>query len=107
MYVPAHFVETRVELLQALIQRHPLGTLVALTAAGLTANHIPMLVSLQNGGRGQVRGHIARSNSLWRELEPDAAVLVIFRGAEHYISPSWYPSKREHGKAVPTWNYAA
>jgi transcriptional regulator len=106
MYVPVHFLETRVELLQALIERHPLGTLVAVTAAGITANHVPMLAALQEGGRGRLRGHIARSNSLWRDLQPDAAVLAIFSGADHYISPTWYPSKREHGKAVPTWNYA-
>lgn len=106
MYVPAHFRETRVELLQALIERHPLGILVAVTAQGLTANHIPMHAALREGGRGRLRGHIARANSLWRDLQPDAAVLAIFSGAEHYISPSWYPSKKETGKAVPTWNYA-
>ena len=106
MYVPAHFAETRVEVLQALIERHPLGTLVAVTSAGLTANHIPMQAQLREGGRGRLRGHIARGNSLWRELAADAAVLAIFMGADHYISPNWYPSKQEHGKAVPTWNYA-
>ncbi len=107
MYVPAHFLETRVEPLQALIERHPLGTLVAMTSEGLTANHIPMRAALLEGGRGRLRGHIARANSLWRELPADAAVLAIFTGTDHYISPSWYPSKQEHGKAVPTWNYAA
>jgi transcriptional regulator len=106
MYVPAHFVESRPEVLAALIERHPLGTLVAVTADGLTANHIPMLATLEEGGRGTLRGHIARGNSLWREVATDAQVLAIFSGADHYISPSWYPSKREHGKAVPTWNYA-
>jgi transcriptional regulator len=107
MYVPSHFQETRIETLQALIDRNPLGTLVAMTSDGLTANHIPMLVTLEPGGAGHLRGHIARANSLWRELAEDAPVLAIFRGADHYISPSMYPSKREHGKAVPTWNYAA
>ena len=106
MYVPAHFLETRTEVLQALIERHPLGTLVAVTSEGLTANHIPMLATLKAGGGGILRGHIARGNSLWREVARDAQVLAIFSGADHYISPNWYPSKREHGKAVPTWNYA-
>jgi transcriptional regulator len=106
MYVPAHFVESRTEVLQALIERHPLGTLVAVTADGLTANHIPMLARLEAGGAGSLRGHVARGNSLWREVARDAQVLAIFSGADHYISPNWYPSKREHGKAVPTWNYA-
>jgi transcriptional regulator len=106
MYVPGHFQETRIDVLQALIDRNPLGTLVAVTGEGLTANHIPMRAQLQDGGRGWLRGHIARGNSLWRELKDESAVLAIFTGADHYISPTWYPSKQEHGKAVPTWNYA-
>ena len=106
MYLPEHFRETRVDVLQALIDRHPLGTLVAVTGEGLTANHIPMRAQLAEGGRGRLRGHIARANSLWRELKNDSAVLAIFTGADNYISPTWYPSKQEHGKAVPTWNYA-
>jgi transcriptional regulator len=107
MYVPTHFVEDRIEVLQALIKRHPLGTLVATTSEGLTANHIPMQATLELGGRGLLRGHIARANSLWRELAADAPVLAIFTGADRYVSPTWYPSKQEHGKAVPTWNYAS
>jgi transcriptional regulator len=106
VYVPEHFRETRIDVLQALVERHPLATLVAMTAEGLTANHIPLQAQLRAGGRGILRGHIARANSLWRELHSDAAVLAIFIGADDYISPSWYPSKQEHGKAVPTWNYA-
>ena len=106
MYVPEHFHETRIEVLQALIDRHPLATLVAMTSEGLTANHIPLRAELWAQGGGLLRGHVARSNSLWRKLENDAAVLAVFTGAEDYISPTYYPSKREHGKAVPTWNYA-
>lgn len=107
MYVPEHFRETRLEVLQAFIERHPLATLVAMTADGLTANHIPMLSQLSPGAGGLLRGHIARGNSLWRRLEPRAAVLAIFTGADSYVSPAWYPSKQEHGKVVPTWNYGA
>lgn len=107
MYVPEHFRETRLDVLQAFIGGHPLATLVASTPSGLTANHVPMLSQLEPGGGGWLRGHIARANGLWRELEPHAPVLAIFTGAEGYVSPAWYPSKREHGKVVPTWNYAA
>jgi transcriptional regulator len=107
MYVPAHFKEERSEVLQALIEHHPLGTLVVTGAEGLTANHIPMQAKLETGGGGWLRGHIARANSLWREVVEDAPALAVFIGADHYISPTWYPSKQEHGKAVPTWNYAA
>jgi len=106
MYVPEHFRETRIEVLQALVDQHPLATLVAMTGAGLTANHIPMRAKLEEGGRGRLRGHIARGNTLWRELKEDSPVLAIFMGSDHYISPVWYPSKRQNPKTVPTWNYA-
>lgn len=106
MYVPDHFRESRVDVIQAFIDKHPLATLVANTADGLTANHIPLQSSLNSDGTGLLRGHIARANSLWRQLESDSPVLVIFAGADTYVSPNWYPSKREQGKAVPTWNYA-
>jgi transcriptional regulator len=107
VYVPEHFRETRLEVLQAFVERHPLATVVATTSAGLTANHIPLHSQLRPGETGLLRGHVARANSLWRELPSGAEVLAIFTGADDYVSPSWYPSKREHGKAVPTWNYAS
>jgi transcriptional regulator len=106
MYVPEDFRETRTEVLQGLVDRHPLATLVAVTDEGLVANHIPMRSRLEEGGRGRLRGHIARGNSLWRKLQNDARVLSIFMGTDQYISPNWYPTKQEHGKVVPTWNYA-
>jgi transcriptional regulator len=105
VYIPEAFREERVEVLRAFIERHPLGTLVCVTADGLTANHIPMI--LRDGGTAPVlRGHVARANPVWRNLAPGAPVLVIFGGADHYLTPSWYPAKQEHGKVVPTWNYA-
>lgn len=106
MYVPEHFRESRTEVLQALIDQHPLATVIAMTGDGLTANHIPLQSKLAGEGRGLLRGHIARSNTFWRQVAPGAEVLAIFTGADAYVSPNWYPSKREHGKAVPTWNYA-
>lgn len=106
MYLPEHFRETRIEQLRNLVTRHPLATVVALTSQGLTANHVPLRAELSDEGRGTLRGHIARSNTLWREVHSDAEVLVIFTGADAYVSPNWYPTKREHGKVVPTWNYA-
>jgi transcriptional regulator len=106
VYVPKHFSETRMDVLQAFTERHAFATLVAVTREGLTANHLPLTSRLSPDGTGVLRGHIARANSLWREVENGAAVLAIFDGAHSYVSPSWYPSKREHGKVVPTWNYA-
>ncbi len=112
MYIPEAFREERPEVLQAFIERHPLGALICTTADGLTANHIPMMISNGSdgangsGGARLLRGHVARANNLWKSLAPDAQVLVIFGGADHYITPSWYPAKKEHGKVVPTWNYS-
>jgi transcriptional regulator len=106
VYVPEHFREARIEVLQPFVERHPLATLVALTAHGLSANHVPLQSQLAGAGGGVLRGHIARANSLWRELAADAPVLAIFTGADSYVSPAWYPARREHGKVVPTWNYA-
>ncbi len=106
MYVPEHFRETRIEVLRAFVERHSFGTLVAVTPEGITANHIPMQLLSGPDGPGLLRGHIARANPLWRPLEPGASVLAIFIGPDHYVSPSWYPSKHEHREAVPTWNYA-
>lgn len=88
------------------MRRHPLATLIAMTPEGLTAHHLPMLSSRDEGSM-TLRGHIARGNPLWRQVPPGSPVLAVFRGAEHYISPTLYPSKQEHGRAVPTWNYSA
>lgn len=107
MYVPEHFRESRFEVLQALIRRHPLAVLVAGVEGALAAEHLPLqLISGPDGG-WRLRGHVARGNPLWRQLPAGSPVLAIFRGAEHYISPSWYASNVEHGRVVPTWNYAA
>jgi transcriptional regulator len=106
MYVPKHFEETDVRILHRLILDHPLGVLVTLTHHGLDANHIPFLMRAEPAPFGTLHGHIARANPLWRDFSPDTEVLVIFQGPDAYISSSWYPGKSEHGKVVPTWNYA-
>ncbi len=106
MYNPDQFREERPEVLREFVARHPLGALVAITSNGLTANHIPMMWHVREGALGMLRGHVARANSLWQGVASDAEVLVIFGGANHYITPSWYPAKQEHGKVVPTWNYS-
>jgi transcriptional regulator len=101
MYIPESFAETRLEVLRALIRRHPLGTLVVMTAEGLTVNHVPFFV-----GDGVLRAHVARANPLWRIADRQVQAVAIFQGPDGYVTPSWYPSKAESGgKAVPTWNY--
>ena len=107
MYDVAAFREDRVEVLHALMRAHPLATLVTLGAEGLEANHIPLLIDAEPAPFGTLRGHVARANPVWQLLSTDTPVLAVFQGAQGYITPSWYASKSEHGKVVPTWNYAA
>lgn len=106
MYIPKFYEETRLPVLHELMQAHPFGALVALTASGLEANHIPFELHSDLGELGVLRGHVARANPVWRETSADTEGLVIFQGPHGYISPSWFPSKKETGKVVPTWNYA-
>ena len=106
MYLPTHFAEQRPEVLHKLIQDHPLGLLITLNDAGLQANPVPFFLDADPaGGPGILRAHVARANPLWRETRSDVETLVVFQGAQAYISPNWYPAKAEHGKVVPTWNY--
>lgn len=105
MYVPEHFSETRIEVLHELIRAHSFGALVTATGAGIEANHIPFVLAREPSPFGTLRGHIARANPLWREFTPQNEALVLFQGPHSYISPSWYASKKETGKVVPTWNY--
>ncbi|HYI93471.1 MAG TPA: FMN-binding negative transcriptional regulator [Bryobacteraceae bacterium] len=102
MYNPAHFREERPEVLHEFMRTHPLAALVTLSANGLEANHIPLIL---DAGKGVLRGHVSRANTIWQTSQTEA--LAIFTGPEHYISPSWYPAKKEHGRVVPTWNYTA
>ncbi|APV48684.1 transcriptional regulator [Betaproteobacteria bacterium GR16-43] len=106
MYTPKHFDEPRIDVLHALIRERPLSTLVTLTARGLEANHIPLLLDAQPGPFGTLRGHVARGNPLWKDFNAGIDVLAVFTGPEAYITPSWYPGKKVDGKVVPTWNYA-
>jgi transcriptional regulator len=70
------------------------------------ANHVPLLYDPEPAPYGTLRGHVARANPLWHDSRPEFGVLAVFQGPQAYISPSFYPSKVEHGKVVPTWNYA-
>ena len=105
MYIPAHFAETRPEELHRIIRAHPLGTLVTHGDEGLDADHIPFEVDTHAGTHGTLIAHVARANPLWRCCPTGTPVMVVFRGVQAYISPSWYPSKHETHRQVPTWNY--
>ncbi len=103
MYLPRHFEQKDPAVLAAAMHEHPLATLVIVTPAGPTADLIPLEYHPQLGPHGTLRGHVARANPLWRHA--GAAALAVFHGPQAYVSPNGYPSKREHGKVVPTWNY--
>ena len=106
MYLPPHFAAIDPASLHRLMRAHPLGALVTQGEQGLDANHLPFEFDADEGEHGILRAHVARNNPLWQEVKEGQEVLVIFRAAEGYISPSWYPSKQAHHKQVPTWNYA-
>lgn len=106
MYVPKHFEENDIGVLHALMRSHPLGAWVTHADGALAVNHIPFLVDPVEGQYGALVGHVARANPIWKSFSRETASVVIFQGPQGYITPSWYPSKHAHGKAVPTWNYA-
>ncbi|HVY08454.1 MAG TPA: FMN-binding negative transcriptional regulator [Burkholderiales bacterium] len=106
MYLPAHFEETRGEVLHELVRTHPLGALVTVEdGGGLTANHVPFLLDPDPGPPGTLRAHVARANPVWRNFSRDVECLVIFQGPQTYVTPSWYETKKQSGKVVPTYNY--
>jgi transcriptional regulator len=105
MYNPAPFPEERIEVLHAFIREHPLAVIVSCGDNGLEATHAPVVLHTDIGQQGVLRCHFARANSQWKTIPSSPGVLAIFQGPQHYITPSWYPSKKEHGKVVPTWNY--
>ncbi len=104
MYQPSAFREERVETLHELIRAHPLATLITAGAGGLIANLVPFIL-VDGGDKGTLRAHIAKANDQVGALEAGAETLVVFQGPEAYITPSWYASKQEHGRVVPTWDY--
>ena len=106
MYQPPHFREDRLDVQHALIGAHPFGLLVTTGSTGLLANPVPFMLDASASPLGTLKAHLARANAQWRDFDPGQEALVVFQGAEAYITPSWYKAKREHGKVVPTWNYA-
>jgi transcriptional regulator len=107
LYVPPHFKEDRIDVLHDAIRRAGLATLVTLNADGLVASHLPLLLDPAPAPYGTLVGHLARANQQLRGIDTNVPALVIFEGPDGYITPSWYGAKRETGKVVPTWNYAA
>ena len=107
MYTPRAFALDDLPEIQQLIQHTRLAQLVTVGENGLQASHLPLLLNPDEGPNGTLYGHLAKANPQWRELQNGGEALVIFAGADAYISPAFYPAKAEHGKVVPTWNYIA
>lgn len=106
MYVPPAFREEDRDSLQAMMREARLATLVTATAEGLVATPLPLLLAADEGPNGVLYGHLARANPQWR-LPPAGEAMAVFMGADAYVTPNWYATKRETQKVVPTWNYVA
>ena len=106
MYQPPHFREPEIAAQHELIRAHPLGLLISTGTEGALADPIPFLLYADEGPLGTLRCHVSRANPQWLALQGQPQALVVFLGGESYITPSWYATKAEHGKVVPTWNYA-
>lgn len=106
MYTPPHFQEERIALMHALIRDHPFATLITLQGGQISISHLPMLLSAAEGQNGLLTGHLARANPQIAKATDGSSAIAIFQGPHGYVSPSWYPSKPDDGRVVPTWNYA-
>jgi len=105
MYRPDQFRVEDIAQMHALLRARPFAALVTAGPSGLYATHLPTVLK-DEGAHGVIECHLARANPHWKDIAAGGEALMIFQGAQGYITPSWYPSKFEHGKVVPTWNYA-
>ncbi|HEY1698089.1 MAG TPA: FMN-binding negative transcriptional regulator [Trebonia sp.] len=103
MYIPSHFTPDA-DAVTTLLREHGAADLVTLTDDGLVATMLPFVYVPEAGEHGALHGHLARNNEQWK-LPARGESLAIVRGPDAYVSPSWYASKAEHGRVVPTWNY--
>ncbi len=104
MYIPPAFKEDDLNRQHELIRQHPLGLLISSSADGLQASPLPFHLVADGSSFGRLQGHLSRANPHLRTLD-GGDVLIVFKGGDAYVTPTWYRSKTEHGKVVPTWNY--
>ncbi|RDX36354.1 FMN-binding negative transcriptional regulator [Kangiella sp. HD9-110m-PIT-SAG07] len=108
MHIPNHFKENNIQKLQQYIQDYSFGLLIIADEGGIEANHVPFhLTHTEDSSFGILQCHVSRKNTVWQRLTDGQPVLAIFQGPDAYVSPSWYPTKKETGRVVPTWNYLA
>ena len=106
MYTPKAFEQNDPDHLHDIIAKHPFATLISHSESGIEVNHIPFFLDKSNG-KYVLQGHIAKANPLWKTVNEQSEVVLVFHGPNCYISPNFYPTKKENGRAVPTWNYVA
>ncbi len=106
MYLPEMYRIDQIDVVHALVRERPFASLVTSGDEGLVVDHLPLLLDPLPAPNGVLRGHVAKANPLWRTCDVSRDVVAVFNGPQAYVSPSWYPSKKEHGKVVPTWDYA-
>jgi transcriptional regulator len=107
MYIPTQFRESDVARIHEAIRGAGLATLVTTGPDGILATPLPLLLDPEPAPYGTLLGHVARANPQWQRSATDADALAMFAGPDAYVTPSWYATKRESGKVVPTWNYVA
>ncbi|MGI4939825.1 MAG: FMN-binding negative transcriptional regulator, partial [Janthinobacterium lividum] len=107
MYVPRQFREERPDVLAHAMRGIQFAVLVTPGPEGLQVSHVPMVLKEAGDGSWTLETHVARPNPHWTLAAAGAASVAVFQGPQAYVSPSWYATKREHGKVVPTWNYIA
>ena len=105
MYIPKMYEENRVPVLHEFLESNPFASLITMGASGLFASHIPMVLEKDGSEFGRLKCHVSRANHQWQDFSPEVEALAIFKGVDHYITPTWYMEKQETGKVVPTWNY--
>jgi transcriptional regulator len=106
MFVPPAFQEDDIAAVHAAIRAARLATLITATNDGLIGTPLPLLLDTAEGPQGTLYGHVAHDNPQWK-LKPAGNAMAVFMGPDAYVTPSWYATKRETGKVVPTWNYVA
>jgi transcriptional regulator len=105
MYIQSHFEEHRIAVIHQLIRDCPVAALVTTRDGEVIIDHIPFFLNVDSSGESVLMGHMPRSNTVWKSFDGESKAVVVFQGPAAYITPNWYPSKNEHGKTVPTWNY--
>ncbi|MGI5308214.1 FMN-binding negative transcriptional regulator [Rheinheimera sp. WS51] len=106
MYINRMFEERRVDVMHNLIKSHPLGAITVHGSNGITADHIPLLLDTEAGPYGTLTAHVARTNRFYEGVPSDQQVLVVFKGADAYVSPTWLANRKTHGRVQPSWAYA-